>query len=122
MKASTTNEVLKILQEPLALAFKQWLDGNRPEILAAIKQGAAEASHFYSQSVRKRPTAKAKPHLTPSQLATRWGFHVESVRRIIRQQHWPVARIGRRIRIPLVFVEKYEWEATVRRSASEVLS
>ena len=46
--------------------------------------------------------------LSPSQLHERWGFHPESLRRMIREGRLPAIRIGKRLRIPLAEIEAYE--------------
>jgi excisionase family DNA binding protein len=46
--------------------------------------------------------------LTPQQLATRWAFHTESVRRMIRSGRVQALRLGKRVRVPLSEVEKIE--------------
>jgi hypothetical protein len=121
MKPTTIAEIVGTFQEAVALAVKRWLDDNRPEVLAAVKQGLAEgkalADRRRSKGAEREEAGKDKPYLTPTLLAARWGFHVVSVWRMIRRERWPVAWIGRRIRIPLAFVEEYEAEATVRRGS-----
>lgn len=47
-------------------------------------------------------------HLTTRQLSERWGFHHESVRRMIRQGRIPAIRIGGRLRIRVGDVEAIE--------------
>jgi hypothetical protein len=97
-------------------AVKRWLDNNQKEILAAIAKGLDTRKSLIDAAqplaARNNAAADDRPYLTTAQLAARWGFHVESVRRIHRRDDWPVARIGRRICIPLALVKKIEAEAT----------
>jgi excisionase family DNA binding protein len=46
--------------------------------------------------------------LSPRQLASRWSFHEESVRRMIRSRRIPAVRIGKRLRVPGDQVEAFE--------------
>jgi excisionase family DNA binding protein len=45
--------------------------------------------------------------LSPRQLAERLGFHVESVRRLLRQGRLPSVRIGRRLRVPADALDRF---------------
>ena len=45
---------------------------------------------------------------TPAQLHKRWGFHCESIRRLIRQGRLPAMRIGRRLLIAEADVLAFE--------------
>lgn len=58
--------------------------------------------------------------LTVSQLAKRWEFHPESIRRAIRRGDFPVLVIGGRLRIPLEVIEKYERERWLGNLRSNV--
>ena len=51
---------------------------------------------------------ETKPHLSPSQLHARWGFHPESIRRMVREGRLPALRIGNRLRVALADVEAHE--------------
>jgi excisionase family DNA binding protein len=110
MKPATIAQIIETIQEAITLAMKQWLNENKQEVLAALKQALAEGQQF--NVAEKEKTIDPKPYLSPAQLAARWGFHVESVRRLVRRESWPVVRVGRRIRIPIAFVEKYESAAS----------
>jgi excisionase family DNA binding protein len=46
--------------------------------------------------------------LSPTQLAQRWVFHVESIRRILRERRLPAFRVGGRLRVQLTDVEAFE--------------
>ena len=110
MKPAAIAQIIETIQEAITLAMKQWLNENKQEVLAALKQALAEGQQF--NVAEKEKTIDPKPYLSPAQLAARWGFHVESVRRLVRRESWPVVRVGRRIRIPIAFVEKYESAAS----------
>lgn len=47
-------------------------------------------------------------YLSPHELSERWGFHQESVRRMIRERRIPALRMGRRLRVSLLDVESFE--------------
>jgi excisionase family DNA binding protein len=47
-------------------------------------------------------------YLRPAQLSQRWGFHAESVRRMIRQGRLPAVRIGKRLLISQTEVDAFE--------------
>jgi len=70
-----------------------------------------------TQSVANGTTSKrnsratdSSKHFTPQQVASRWAWHVESVRRAIRQGRIPASVIFRRILIPIVEIERIEAE------------
>lgn len=89
--------------------MKQWLNENKREVLAVFKQAIRETEQF--KAAKEDKSVDVQRLLTPADVAVRWGFHVESVRRLIRRERWPVIRVGSRILIPNAFVEKYESEA-----------
>ncbi len=47
-------------------------------------------------------------YLRPAQLSQRWGFHAESIRRMIRQGRLPAVRIGKRLLISQTEVDAFE--------------
>lgn len=57
----------------------------------------------------------------PAQLAQRWSFATESVRRIIRQGRLPAVRIGKRLLVADSDVEAFENSHKVWASRGEVL-
>jgi len=57
-------------------------------------------------------------YLSPRQLATRWAFHAESVRRLVRAGRVPSIKLGSRVRIPLVAIEQIENESLRSRGVS----
>jgi hypothetical protein len=62
---------------------------------------ATDGSHFF----------------TPRQVADRWAWHPESVRRAIRQRRIESVVISRRRLVPLAEVERVETEGRVSRIA-----
>jgi len=63
----------------------------------------------------KQPETDGKVFLTPSQIASRWGLHQESVRRKIRRREIGSVVMGRRRLVRLVEVEQLEREGAVPR-------
>ena len=55
--------------------------------------------------------------LTPRQVADRWGWHVESVRRAIRQRRIESVVISRRLLVPVAEIERIETEGRIARAA-----
>lgn len=56
-------------------------------------------------------------YLTPQQIADRWAWHVESVRRAIRQRRLEsVVIFGRRL-VPVTEIERVETEGRITRVA-----
>ena len=55
-------------------------------------------------------------HFTPGQVAGRWGWHVESVRRAIRQRRITAIIISRRLLVPVAEVERIEAEGRIARA------
>ena len=53
--------------------------------------------------------------LTSAQLAARWGWHVESVRRKFRRRELGSVPLGRRRLVPLAEVELFERQGAVPR-------
>jgi len=47
-------------------------------------------------------------YLTTTALRNRWGFHAESIRRMVRQRRLPAVRIGKRILIAKSDVQAFE--------------
>jgi hypothetical protein len=54
---------------------------------------------------------------TPQQVARRWGWHVESIRRAIRQKRIESIIIFRRRLVPIGEVERIEAEGRIVRAA-----
>jgi len=55
-------------------------------------------------------------HFTPAQLARRWGWHVESVRRAIRQGRIEAVVISRRLLVPVAEICRIETEGRIART------
>ena len=56
-------------------------------------------------------------YFTPEQIAERWGWHVESVRRALRQRRMAYVVISRRLLVPIAEVERVEAEGHIARAA-----
>ena len=55
-------------------------------------------------------------YISAQQLHLRWGVHIESVRRMIREGKLPAIRVGpRRLRISVADIEAYEASNRVNR-------
>ncbi len=54
------------------------------------------------------PEIIVQRHLTPKELAARWRWHPESIRRFCRQGRVATVTIGRRKLIPIAAVEALE--------------
>jgi excisionase family DNA binding protein len=57
-------------------------------------------------------------YLRPADLRQRWGFHAESIRRMVRQGRLPAIRIGKRLLVATSDVEAFELKN--RTEAKEV--
>jgi hypothetical protein len=55
--------------------------------------------------------------LTPQQIADRWAWHVESVRRAIRERRVESVIISRRRLVPLAEIERIEANGLIARAA-----
>ena len=55
-------------------------------------------------------------HFSPAQVAGRWGWHVESVRRAIRQRRIESVVISRRLLVPVTEIERIETEGRIARA------
>ena len=56
-------------------------------------------------------------HLTPAQLARRWHWHPESIRRLLRQRRISSILIGRKRLIPLEEIERVEKDNSITAAA-----
>ena len=54
-------------------------------------------------------------YFTTDQTASRWGFHSESIRRLVRDRKIAAIIIGRRLLIPLSEIERIEREGRISR-------
>jgi len=81
--------------------------------LTAIEQ-APNGGPAASKTTRGADGSK---FFTPAQLARRWGWHVESVRRAIRQRRIESVVISRRLLVPVAEIERIETEGHIARAA-----
>lgn len=59
-------------------------------------------------------------YLNPSQIHLRWGFHPESIRRMVRQGRLPAVRIGRRLLVKQTDLEAFEQSRqTIHREGTQ---
>lgn len=109
MKSKSDGQLLAALQETVSSVLKQWLTENKDEVLEALRNSALafDAIKQRRQAPPKQPVNHANL-LTVSDLAERWQFHPESIRKMIRQGRVPSVIIGRRKRVPLAAVEAFE--------------
>jgi len=56
---------------------------------------------------------KPEIFLTPAELAQRWRWHPESIRRWTRLGRLPIVKVSRRILIPLAAVEAIEADGRI---------
>ena len=57
-----------------------------------------------------------RPYFTPAQIAARWSWHVESVRRAIRQRRLGSVIVGRRRLVPGEELEAFERQGFIARA------
>lgn len=55
-------------------------------------------------------------YLNPGQLASRWGFHPESIRRKIRRGEIPAIAIGGRLLVPVEAVIQIEDDGKIQKN------
>jgi hypothetical protein len=79
-----------------------------------METGTQEPGGGTAEQPRTHRTDGSK-FFTPYQLADRWGWHVESVRRAIRQRRIKSVIISRRRLVPLAEVERIEAEGRISR-------
>ena len=70
-----------------------------------------------SRCARRKQATDGTAFLTPWQVAQRWGFHPESVRRLLRRGELESVIRGRRRLIPIPEVNRVEAEGRVARTA-----
>ncbi len=112
----SNRQIVDGVKDALSKAFKTWLDENRAEILKMIGEAGVAVV-----GAKKRPEVRleqpCQPHfLTTAQLAERWHYHPVSVRNLVRSGALSCVRMGRRVRVPLAEVERYEQQATLGRT------
>ena len=85
-------------------------------MIAMIDSCNPPANRAARKSRTTRQTDGSK-HFTPQQLADRWGWHVENVRRAIRQRRLASIVVFRRRLVPVAEIERIEAEGRVACSA-----
>ena len=83
---------------------------------AKMKKDAIGLSDNGSSAGHALPRTDVTKYLTPRQVADRWAWHVESVRRAIRQRRIESVIISRRRLVPVAEVERIEAEGRVCRA------
>lgn len=86
---------------------------SRTQMIDGAEQTAGSGSAA-NKTPRKTDGSK---YLTPRQVADRWAWHVESVRRAIRQRRFESVVISRRLLVPLAEIERVEAEGRIARAA-----
>jgi hypothetical protein len=69
-----------------------------------------------NRNTHKRRT-DGSAFFTPAQLANRWAWHDESVRRFVRRGSVEAVILGGRVLIPIAEIERIENEGRVARAA-----
>jgi hypothetical protein len=110
MKSKLNEEIVAALQQVVGAAVKSWLNENRTEVLRALSAVGAPCDH---QQVEKPKENREPQFLTAAEVAARWQFHPESVRKMIRQGRLPRVYISRRILVPMSAIVDYERQGTV---------
>jgi hypothetical protein len=80
--------------------------------LTAIEQ----AANGGSAAIKTISGADGSKFFTPRQVADRWFWHVESVRRAIRQRRIESVVISRRLLVPVAEIERIETEGRIARA------
>jgi len=80
-----------------------------------LKQ-AKSISKFVGQPEPSYLLSESCPPSTPAQLASRWHWHPESVRRALRERRLASFIIGRRRLIPASEIERIEREGFIQRA------
>jgi excisionase family DNA binding protein len=75
------------------------------------------ASGTASKSNSRRRQTDGTAFFTPHQVAGRWSFHPESVRRLVRKGQIAAVILGRRVLIPLAEIQRIENEGRIARAA-----
>ena len=103
------------LRDAITSAFQSWLNENRSALLEMAAASMASSNLATVPAHKTAPPANPAPkvHFTTAELAQRWNYHRESIRRLVRQGVLPAVRFGPRILIPIAAVEELEKKATV---------
>jgi excisionase family DNA binding protein len=111
----SNRQIVDGIKDALFKAFKAWLDENRAEILKMTAEAGAAIVEGRRKPVPE-PEPVPNPHLlTTAQVAERWKYHQESIRRLVCERVLSSVRLGQRVRVPLQEVERYEREGTLGR-------
>lgn len=111
MKPTPDKQLLVALQHTVTTALKQWLDGNKGEVLGAMRETVLESEA--AQNEQRQSQRKRSEFMTAAELAQRWQLHPESVRKMIRQRRVPRVIVGRHNRIALSTIEGLEKSGAV---------
>ena len=109
-------EITDAVKEALGKAFKSWLDANRADLIRALAASAQVTPPKEKEPKPERLQSADQLYLTTHELAERWSFNPESIRRIVREGRLTVTRIGHRVLIPLAEIKKHEVDCTQERS------
>ena len=110
----SNKQIVDGVKDALSKAFKAWLDENRTEILKMTAEAVAARVRLPKRTEPERqpePQPKSAPQrhfLTTAQLAERWHYHQESIRRLVREGELSCVRLGRQVRLPVEEIERYE--------------
>ena len=74
---------------------------------------SSSAVNITTENIR---ATDSSAYFTPAQIAARWGWHVESVRRAIRQRRIESNVIFNRLLVPISEIERIETEGRILRS------
>jgi hypothetical protein len=86
---------------------------NRTQMIDRIEK-AADSGTAENKTPRKTDGSK---FLTPRQVADRWGWHTESVRRMLRERRMASVIISRRRLVPIAEIERIEAEGRIAHAA-----
>ena len=89
----TKKMILDAVKEALTMAFTTWLNENKNAVLQIVSSSMVDEANV--SKVEKSDEPIQKDFFTPTQIAIRWNFHTESVRRLLRAGALPTVRIGR---------------------------
>jgi excisionase family DNA binding protein len=108
----TKDEILAAGSSALTIAIDSWLEQNREQLLQLIADAftSAASKRFVPESGSRDPK---HPHLTPAEVAERWGCCVHTVLRKIRSRELCGLMLSRRrILISREEVLKFERDAS----------
>jgi hypothetical protein len=109
MKSKSDGQLLAALQQTVSAALKRWLDEHKDEVLRVVSNSLlARETSMQQRQVTQGQTVERDNLLTVYDLAERWQFHPESVRRMIRQGRVPSFIVGRQHRVELAAVVAFE--------------